>query len=112
VTRPDLQALQQAIGRAIRSHRERAGMTQAALAEAIGLTSQYVSMLERGDGAPSLEALAKIAGALDMPVRGLFPGEGEASDASIAAIVALLASLSPEDRLRAHRALSGFFGPI
>jgi putative transcriptional regulator len=111
VTRPDTQKLQRAIGRAIRVHREHADLTQAALAEAIGLTSQYVSMLERGDGAPSLEALAKIAGVLSIPVRSLFPDEGAAEDATILSILALLTSLSPEDRLRAHRALSGFFGP-
>jgi transcriptional regulator with XRE-family HTH domain len=111
VTRPDLQLLQQAIGRTIRANRERAGLTQAALAEAIGLTSQYVSMLERGEGAPSLEALAKIAVALDTSVRSLFPAETELDDAPTAAIIALLASLSPDERARAHRALSAFFGP-
>ena len=45
-------------------YRDRAGLTQAALAEKIGCTPQHVSAIERGVKTPTLETFVAIANAL------------------------------------------------
>lgn len=50
-------------------------MTQAALAERVGLQSKMVSLIESGDAAPSLSTLAAIAEALGTPITMLFEAE-------------------------------------
>jgi transcriptional regulator with XRE-family HTH domain len=56
-------------GRSIRSYRKQRGMSQEDLAEASGLSRNYVSDIERGVRNPSLLALIGIARALRMPLR-------------------------------------------
>jgi len=53
-----------AFGVALRSQRVARGLTQDALAEAAGLTTQYVSMLERGVNQPSLHTIVTLASGL------------------------------------------------
>jgi len=53
--------LQKSVGRAIRMQRERLGLTQAVLAEAVGLTEQYIGVIERGVRAPSFRTLEALA---------------------------------------------------
>lgn len=48
----------------LRSLRAARGMTQADLASAAGVAAGYVSMLERGQRAPPLDTVERIAGAL------------------------------------------------
>jgi putative transcriptional regulator len=47
-------------------------MTQAALAEAIGVTRQTIIALEGGRYAPSLELAFRIAAAFDKPLEEVF----------------------------------------
>jgi transcriptional regulator with XRE-family HTH domain len=58
-------------GRSIRSHRKQRGLSQESLAEASGLSRNYISDIERGVRNPSLLALVAIARALRMPLRDL-----------------------------------------
>lgn len=53
-----------AIGARIALFRDRAGMTQAALAEKIGCTPQHISAMERGAKTPKLETFVAVANAL------------------------------------------------
>lgn len=52
--------------------RIKAGFTQRALARATGLTSGYMSQLERGDRHPSPQTAKKICQALDVEFEDLF----------------------------------------
>ncbi len=62
----------QTVGQIIRERRERRGLTLAALAQAIGVTKGYLSMIEnhRVSNPPSVEILAQLENALGI-------GEGE-----------------------------------
>jgi putative transcriptional regulator len=53
-------------------HRERAGLTQAALAEAIGVTRKTINTVERGHYVPSTVLALRMAVALDTTVEALF----------------------------------------
>ncbi len=53
-----------AISDRIREHRTKCGMTQAQLAEALGVTPQAVSKWEKGTGYPDLSAICPLADAL------------------------------------------------
>ena len=55
-----------AIGKRISLFRDRAGLTQAALAEKIGCTPQHISAMERGVKTPTLETFISIANALNV----------------------------------------------
>lgn len=55
--------------RALRIERE---MTQEDLAQAAGLSTVFVSNIERGINVPSFESLEGLARALDVPVKALF----------------------------------------
>ena len=56
------------IGRAIRVLRASRGETQRVLAERSGLSTGFISMLEAGSKKPSMNALERIAEALDVPL--------------------------------------------
>ena len=63
------------VGRRIRQLRvSRVGprMTQEDLSERAGISVSFLSMIERGERAPHLDTLSKIAGALDVPLASLF----------------------------------------
>lgn len=60
------------IGRIIRKHRKASGLTQAMLAEAIGLESETVSRIESGIRLPSIEKLVEIADVFQVPVAVFF----------------------------------------
>ncbi len=49
----------------LRQLRERAGLSQEALAAKSGLDRTYISLLERGQRQPTLKTLARLAEALD-----------------------------------------------
>jgi len=68
------------VGRKIRQLRlARAGpkITQEELSERARISVSFLSMIERGERAPHLETLSKIAGALDVPLATLFDDLGE-----------------------------------
>jgi putative transcriptional regulator len=53
-------------------YRERAGLTQAALADAIGVTRKTINTVERGHYVPSTVLALRLAVALDATVEALF----------------------------------------
>ena len=83
----------------VRHHRERAGMTQAQLAERIDKSVQLVGRIERGAAAPSFETLGQMAAVLNVEVRELF-GAGDFAagrDGPLAALVNSVAALDQGD---------------
>jgi transcriptional regulator with XRE-family HTH domain len=56
----------------IKTLRQKKGLSQKALAEQVGVTDAYITMLESGKRKnPSLDILKKLAKALDVPVTEL-----------------------------------------
>ena len=64
--------LEVAIGRAVREHRKKLGITVADLAAATGLSLGMLSKIENGVTSPSLTTLQAISGALGVPITALF----------------------------------------
>ena len=67
----DADAFTHAVGEAIRRARQERGWTQVELAEAAGLSSNYVARLERGEVGPSLFVAQKLCEALDTDLDAL-----------------------------------------
>lgn len=63
------------LGAAVRSGRVRADLTQAALAEAAGVSDETISRIERGAYEPAVSTLIAIADALGLTLDGLLGGE-------------------------------------
>jgi transcriptional regulator with XRE-family HTH domain len=64
--------LRSKFGRRLRQLRRERDMTQEELAEMVGISTDFLSNVERGINAPSFENLEKIAKALRVPVSDLF----------------------------------------
>lgn len=62
------------VGDEIRKHRQQRGWTQVELAQAAGLSANYVARLERGELGASLFVATKIATALEVAVDQLAAG--------------------------------------
>jgi transcriptional regulator with XRE-family HTH domain len=60
------------IGETIRNFRLQKGMSQGDIEKRTGLLRCYLSRVENGHTIPSLDTLAKIAGAMDMPLAQFF----------------------------------------
>lgn len=60
------------MGKRLKRIRKQKGITQEALAEAVGVHSTYVSMVERGVRNPTFKTMDKIARALKVDIRELF----------------------------------------
>lgn len=62
-----------AIGLKISYYRKRKGLTQAQLAELVGISTNYLGMIERGNNGQSysMEVLLKLAEALDVDAHDL-----------------------------------------
>ncbi len=54
--------------------RSKKGLSQKDLADAVGISVSYVSMLERGQRSPPLETIEKMARALRVPPAALLQG--------------------------------------
>jgi transcriptional regulator with XRE-family HTH domain len=79
------------IGKRIAVLRKEAGLSQAELAEKAGLSSEYISRLERGINAPSIQALNTMADFLNVAIRDLltFP-DSDTWDTELEALVVLM----------------------
>ncbi len=60
------------LGRRITKLRQAAGLTQEKLAEKSGYSVEFVSLVERGVNAPSVEGCERIAKAVRVSLRDLF----------------------------------------
>jgi transcriptional regulator with XRE-family HTH domain len=58
----------------VRKLRSQKGLSQKALADNVGISVSYVSMLERGQRSPPLETIEKMARALRVPPTALLGG--------------------------------------
>ncbi|RTL55564.1 MAG: XRE family transcriptional regulator [Rhodocyclaceae bacterium] len=74
------------IGQNIKLTRARLGMTQAKLAELIGVEVETMSRIETGVQLPSLERLDEIASALRLPLTALL-SEGKEVDHPLQAVM-------------------------
>jgi transcriptional regulator with XRE-family HTH domain len=63
------------IGSIIRGYRLQKSMSQGDIEKRTGLLRCYLSRVENGHTVPSLDTLAKIAGALDLPLSQFFAEE-------------------------------------
>lgn len=66
--------LSDAFSLVVRKHRERRGLSRAALAELSGLHQTYVGLLERGERSPNLDTAKAIADALGVSLATLITG--------------------------------------
>ena len=100
---------QKAIGKRIKSAREKKGLTQEQLAEQVNLSPMHISVIERGNKLPRLETLINIANVLDVSADILLQDvvnnqiKLHTSEASN-----LIAQLSSEDQRRVLAALHSF----
>ena len=100
---------QKAVGRRIKTARERKKLTQEQLAEMVSLSPMHVSVIERGVKLPKLETLINIANILDVSADELLQDvvnnqvklcSSEASE--------LISQLPMEDQRRVLAALRSF----
>ena len=84
------------IGKTIRKLRKDAGMTQAVLAEAIGLESETVSRIENGVRLPSIEKLVEAAEVFRVPVAVFFENVGSAKKSQETQLLAEKISIALE----------------
>jgi Zn-dependent peptidase ImmA (M78 family) len=64
--------MQQLIGSRLKKAREETGLLQSAFAKAVGLSSEYISLLEAGKRTPSFDTLEKIARFLNKEIAYFF----------------------------------------
>lgn len=73
----------QLLGRNVRVHRRRRGLSQEELALEAGMKRAYVSDLERGTRNPSVRALARLADALQVDPAELLSRLADDSDGKV-----------------------------
>ena len=72
------------IGETIRNYRLQKGMSQGDIEKRTGLLRCYLSRVENGHTIPSLDTLAKIATAMDLPLAQFFhEGNGDHSGKAV-----------------------------
>ena len=64
--------LKEKFGKKIKKLRAEKGITQEELAQKVGISVDFLSLIERGKNAPSFENLEKIAKALSVEPKELF----------------------------------------
>lgn len=65
-------SLRKHFGERVKVLRKASGVSQEAFADKCGFARSYMSRIERGRANPSLDAIAAIATALDVPIERLF----------------------------------------
>jgi transcriptional regulator with XRE-family HTH domain len=65
-------SLRQQFGKRLLAIRQERGLTQEAFSELVGISVDFLSLIERGRNSPSFEVLEKMSQRLRMPVRDLF----------------------------------------
>ncbi|HET9920683.1 MAG TPA: helix-turn-helix transcriptional regulator [Ktedonobacteraceae bacterium] len=73
---PDVE-IQKKFGKRLRYLRRSRDISQEQLAESIGRSVGFISLLERGESAPSLETIVRLAEALGVEVGELFRFDGK-----------------------------------
>ena len=80
------------IGKRIAELRRDAGITQAQLAEKIGMSSEFISRLERGVNSPSIDTVNKMSDVLKVTIRDILtiPESDDDWEIEIEALIVLL----------------------
>lgn len=65
-------SLRKTFGTNLRLIRNQRGLTQEEFAELVGISVDFLSLIERGINAPSFEVLEQMGKALKLPVMSLF----------------------------------------
>lgn len=86
------------VGHNIGERRRALGLTQAQLAERLGVDTETLSRFERGKHAPTLKNLIRLAGLLQTTVADLLAEEGQQPSDDATAMTVWLEVLSPTDR--------------
>lgn len=60
------------LGSRIQKIRKAKGLSQEELAERVGLSSKYISSIERGNENPTLDTFIKLSSAMDVSIAELF----------------------------------------
>jgi transcriptional regulator with XRE-family HTH domain len=80
------------VGQRIRAIRERRGLSLRALADICGLSTNAISLIERGENSPTVSSLHQLATALDVPITDFFKEDHEQ----------MVAFIQPKHRLRSQ----------
>jgi transcriptional regulator with XRE-family HTH domain len=86
-------------GAALAARRRRRGLTQAQVAEIMGVEKETVSRMENGVISPTLLRLRQMAGILGCPLSDLFRDPSSDAEAQADAIADLLQELPREERV-------------
>ena len=76
---PESRFIAMNIGETIRNYRLQKGMSQGDIEKRTGLLRCYLSRVENGHTIPSLDTLAKIAGAMELPLSQFFSEAGHSN---------------------------------
>ncbi|MCI8388969.1 MAG: helix-turn-helix transcriptional regulator [Clostridiales bacterium] len=95
------------IGKRIKQCREQLNLTQQELAEQLGMTTNYISSLERGASFPRCENLVTLLNGLDVPADAIFCDVVNRSSRYMEVILSEeLRTLSPEAQKRILQTLA------
>lgn len=89
----------------IGERRRALGLTQAQLAERLGVDTETLSRFERGKHAPTLKNLIRLAGLLQTTVADLLAEDGQRPSEDATIVTAWLDALSPADKVFAKAML-------
>ena len=96
----------ESIGRRIKYYRAERQLSQEALADAVHATSVYISYIESGSRAPSLETLLNVANALDVSADDLLTDNLKHSSSPVSTeIHDLLLDCNPDEKTILTRTL-------
>ncbi len=90
--------IDQLVGRRVREQRKRVGLSQAKLAQALGITVAQLQKYEQGSNRIGASRLHQIAGLLEVPVGSFFEAQGGV-DASRADVDGTLVTDQETDEL-------------
>ncbi len=95
--------IEKEIGKQVQAYRKKRGLTQAELAERIGLSTNYLSALERGVYNIKLELLVNILNELDCSADEIFCNlVNRSSHVKASHLSDKLKKLSPEEQYRIY----------
>jgi transcriptional regulator with XRE-family HTH domain len=85
------------VGRRVRARREARGISQAELAARVGVSANYVGLIERGSKVPTIETLFAFAKALDVKGAELLD-ETVGADEWVGEVIAVAQSIPKAQR--------------
>ncbi len=88
------------IGRRIKEARQARGLSQEALSEKVGMSSKYLSSVERGKENPTLDTLIKLANALGVEPSELFSYQHERSPKELKQLISRLMNEGHDEKLK------------